>query len=599
MLLLILAAAVSGALVTVLPTWDLLYAALLGLHPLLGLAAAVWILGYMRRHLSLWRLALCALGAVLGGVLLSPPWMLPAVGVVHFVLLLPYLLRGPAWVTGTVLFAAWQLCLASGLGQLMELWRGGSSAVAASHLGLGLAFCAVLSGLLALVHRRSLTRMLPAAALVGVLGAGNALWPWPVWSLRLDSRNLSAERLANRDRLPVDALSLQESCMGCHAEAVHSASLSAHAISTRTPHYQAVRGLAIAEAGAKAGDSCDACHAPQALLGSSDAAGLACTACHLAQGVRNEEEASWLTLGAPPHLSTFLDAQGREHAPGRAGVTAILLSPLRHAAAFQAPVLSEDALCISCHRDQIAPSVMVGLQPIQCAECHLQGADHFMPGANAALTRHADAPESAERLLAWVSGAEAVRVRGWEYLWVVRDATDDLPTSTVWLTLFHEDLTTARRGASYAFRVQSSNVGAPHAFPSGDLSMSEAWLDLRVVDASGAVLFATPGLGADGRLPADAVRLGGALLDADGAPITEYRVWDAVESRVDSAIPGGRHRNDDFTMEIPPDAEGPLQVSGTWRYRKMSPDFAEWAYGDPTGIPEIALGKLEHAVRLR
>jgi hypothetical protein len=598
-LLLILAAVVSGALVSVLPTWGAGYLFDLVLHPLLGLAASGWIVAYMRRHLPLPILGLCTLTAVLGGALIPAPYALPTVAVVHLILA-PCLLRGPAWVAGIGLFFAWQLCLASGLGQLAELWRGGDADVAAQHLGLSVLTCVALTALLALVHRRSLIKLVPVAILIVAVGAGHALWPRASWSLLLDSQDLSAQRLTQRSALPPDTLSLQETCEPCHADAVHSAALSAHAISTRTPHYQKVRDLAISESVETAGEACDACHAPQALLGDDDTAGLSCTACHLA--VDADTETGILTLGLPSHVSMFFDAQGREHPPGAWGVAAIQLSPLRHAAAFQAPVLSTDRLCLSCHRDQIAPSVTAGLQPIRCAECHLQGDDHFMPGANAALTRHANAPESAARLLAWIGGEEAVAVRGWEYLWNVRDGEDDTPTTAVWLTLFHEDLSPARRGEDYAFRVQSSNVGAPHAFPSGDFSLSEAWLELEVTDASGRTLLATPRPSLDaGTLPPEAVRLGGALLDAEGAPITHYRVWETASRRTDGVIGGGRHRNDDFTLSIPPDAEGPLQITGTWRYRKMSPDFAQWAYGAGAGgdIPSIALGRLSHEVKLR
>jgi len=597
-LLLILVAAVSGALVSILPTWEVAYFANLALHPLLGLAAAVWVAVYMRRHLPGWMVALCTLAAAAGGALIPPPYALPTVAVVHLVLA-PFLLRGPAWVAGVLLYGAWQVCLASGMGQLMELQRGGSADVASAHLTASVAACVGLVALMALVHRRSLLRIAPAALLVVAVGAGHALWPSAEWSVRLDSIDLTSPRIAPDAALPPDAFSLQASCEDCHADAVHSAALSAHAISTRTPHYGKVQALVAEEVGPDAPAACDACHAPQALLGNDDEDGLMCTGCHLARGTAERDGATWLEVSLPAHVSLFFDAQGREHPPGGRGAAAIRLSPLRHAAAFSAPVLSEDTFCLSCHRDQIAPSVTAGLQPIRCAECHLQGDDHFMPGANAALTRHADAPDSAARLLSWISGEEAVRVRGWEYLWIVRDEEDEVPTSTVWLTLFHEDLTTARRGESYDFRVQSSNVGAPHDFPSGDYSLSEAWLDLTVTDARGTVLFATPGPGPGGVLEPGAVRLGGALLDASGQPIERYRVWTVTEKRTDGVIPGGRHRNDDFSVEIPPDAEGPLSIRGTWRYRKMSPDFAQWAYGPSEEIPVIALGRLSHEVKLR
>ena len=144
--------------------------------------------------------------------------------------------------------------------------------------------------------------------------------------------------------------------------------------------------------------------------------------------------------------------------------------------------------------------------------------------------------------------------------------------------------------------MQSSNVGMNHDFPAGEFSMSETWLEVRVSDSVGNVLFHVGKLDASGHVPGDAPRLGGKTLDEAGEPIKDFRIWHTKRKQVDAVIAPRLHRDDDFAFRVPKGAVSPLTITGTWNYRKHSRALLDWAYGSDQALAPVAVGQLSHVV---
>jgi hypothetical protein len=123
-----------------------------------------------------------------------------------------------------------------------------------------------------------------------------------------------------------------------------------------------------------------------------------------------------------------------------------------------------------------------------------------------------------------------------------------------------------------------------HDFPSGPLDLQQVWMEVRVTDATGAVLHHVGGLDDTGAIVGDPPRLGGRELDAAGQDIRRHRLFEIakVEKRV---LLLGAAAEDVLEVSLPPDVAWPLEVRTRWLFRRANPSFARWATGgDEEGV---------------
>jgi hypothetical protein len=138
--------------------------------------------------------------------------------------------------------------------------------------------------------------------------------------------------------------------------------------------------------------------------------------------------------------------------------------------------------------------------------------------------------------------------------------------------------------------VTANNTFA-HILPSGPLDLNEIWLDLRVTDAKGRPIAATPGLDQRHLLSPAAVRLGADLLDKEGQRILDHRFWAAERVINKQILDLDQPRTDAFRFRVPPDAAFPLQAEAAWRYRRYNQNMADAVYGaGRVTFPVVELG---------
>ncbi len=442
----------------------------------------------------------------------------------------------------------------------------------------------------------------------------------------------AAREPADRDALPfaMDAswIEITESCLGaaCHADLEDGFRHSLHNISYRPEHIHKVLDLLASELGAGETAMCAGCHVPGSLFtgGPSAAAyrertNLPCVFCHsVSEAVVDDHQRSRYTLA--PKLNALTPYRSAELAgeslPGWRRM-AIQLNTEAHGKTFTPAILMDDAFCLACHHSQILPlsqapsphasptsgapsseGTAADAAPEQrCVACHLpplqttgpepERRDHFFPGSNAttpAILGLDGARRFTER---WMQSQ--LLVRTFEDLYKTRDAVRRLGDERK-DAFFYADLSASfaappRVRETAALTVTTRNLGMGHPFPASSLGLAEAWLEVRVTDASGRAIFASGGLDERQRILAGSHTLGGRLLDASGAPIDRYRVWAAAHEVIDRQIPYPGSVQDHFTFQVPADAERHLNVDAVWRYRKLGQDFWEWAYPERAEIP--------------
>jgi hypothetical protein len=433
-------------------------------------------------------------------------------------------------------------------------------------------------------------------------------------------RRIENERVTafSDPRLVPAAMDLTSSCSsgrGCHEAIVRSFRESNHAISTATPHMQKSFALMRAEIGGHNTKICAGCHTPSALFdkNADDARfqyheNMSCSFCHMVRDVWIDPKhslRSTYTLRPPVgHLDMFVEG-GLEKTPSFLDAVLIRLNPLSHGRQFSSPLLASDRFCDSCHHQQIPSERQVGLVKPRCIDCHMRSLDelgasgsvrsHFMPGANLTVPLFAGHKEAASLVSRWIDGNFPFSIAGWENRgW---ERLGGRPQAT-WLWMLFEAKDDPRPGSQYTLEILTANVGVGHRFPAAPLDLVEAWLEVRVRDARGQVVFEQGLADGTGHIPTDAHRLGGDVLGEDGKPIEHYRVWLPQHDVVDRVLNPGIPVRDRYTFRIPEEATGPLTLAAEWKYRKLRRDFLDWAYSPETMVPAVVVGSLSGTIPL-
>jgi hypothetical protein len=433
-------------------------------------------------------------------------------------------------------------------------------------------------------------------------------------------RRIAGERVVRFDdeRVPAAALELTRSCasgQGCHDSITHSFRHSNHAISMKTPHMNKILDLMSSEVGEHNIKICAGCHVPSALFragasgrsieGQED---ISCSFCHMVRdvwvGPKHSTRSSYTLRPPVRHLEMFLE-DGAEKEPGFLDSFLIRLNPLGHARQFSAPLLASDRFCDSCHHHQIRSERQAGLVRPRCIDCHMRplhevgGAgevrSHFMPGANLTVPLFAGRPEAVRLIGDWIDGKFPFSIagwenRGWERLGGRAQAT--------WLWMLYEIKSDPRPGSELALEIITANVGMEHPFPAAPLDLIDAWLELRVHDANGRLVFAHGIADFLGNIPADAHRVGGTVLDENGSPVEHYRVWFPQRDVIDRVMQPGVPIRDRYEFTIPTDVVGPLQIAAEWKYRKLNRRILDWLYGPETTVPTLVIGSMNGSISL-
>ncbi len=404
-------------------------------------------------------------------------------------------------------------------------------------------------------------------------------------------------------------LGLSASCggeRGCHGEIVAESRRSLHGAGARRLRALPVGATLAASAG------CVACHTPSApslVAGNTDTDGDAreaidCVLCHRTTDATVDPpwESRYSVGLMGGLLAPFRDAARAGRPLTGFGRYAIGLEGAAHGRTFSPPVVSEDRFCQSCHHLQLR----VLVAGIRCVDCHMPEAQalggvgshrsHVFPGANVAAAVQLGDEGLVSVQSAWTRGACVASVPR------LRDVPGEAETPVPAAALSEPCLgmtvaLTASAQDRLRLTVTTSNAWMTHPFPAGSFDRLEAWLEIRVADEQGRVVYASGLRGEADGLDASVHRLGlpggarvepGSALGAGGAAV---RVWHGTTSSGAAVILPGDSRGDVFEWADSRGASvGRLLVSARWLYRKT--DAAWWSSeGGRGAVPALVVGE--------
>jgi hypothetical protein len=458
--------------------------------------------------------------------------------------------------------------------------------------------------------------------------------PGPVYNASLST--IPIEKRAPEDKFPAplpadvaEMAQMSQSCAenpGCHQQEMEDFLISNHNLSVRTPYFQKNLRMLKEEIGEENLLICAGCHYPYMMLsGNLDYEyyktnnGFSCVYCHQIGSVRkhaSDKRITYLTVEPHvAHLKMFYNADGNPRI-SKWNELLVKLNPTGHGRVFTRPLYFKDEYCQVCHELQIKTPKFAGLQRNTCIRCHMQprrllgfeGAkmNHYFPGTNTAVPHTLGLHEVVDMVQAWVRGDIDSSAPDAKF-WTLRKSSGERSERAVWLFMNIEPQSAPRPGERFSFNVITTNTGIDHQFPSAPLDLVEAWLHVRVLDATGSTVYELGALDENFRLAPDYPeqhRLGGYMLDSQNHLLIQNRVWDIQKKIILRNIMPYESVKDRIEFTLPENARGPLRVTASWMYRKLNQDFVDWGLEDtdmgdlPKTAPATVVGDVTATLKM-
>jgi hypothetical protein len=121
--------------------------------------------------------------------------------------------------------------------------------------------------------------------------------------------------------------------------------------------------------------------------------------------------------------------------------------------------------------------------------------------------------------------------------------------------------------------------GVGHQFTGGTSDSNMAWLEVALLDASGAPLLISGGMREDRFVDAEAHAYRGLFLDEAGQELDKRNGWDRRTPVYVRFIPPGAADTVHYRFIVPAGAQGPLTLRARLNYRKHKQSYNRWAMG--------------------
>jgi hypothetical protein len=415
-------------------------------------------------------------------------------------------------------------------------------------------------------------------------------------------------RTADGEPGSIDSFFLDQDCAVCHPRQLKELQGSMHSAAHTEGLYRSFAETARQEAGSKVYAFCSACHSPagvaaglipakhDAQLPPEAKAGVTCDVCHSVSELTGPS-GPW----REPGNASFVLEQSR----AKFGLLGKVIQNRRHTGQRR-EYFGKSEYCASCHT-VIHPvnglriehtygewkASVYAEKGIQCQDCHMQTV--------------ADAVKVAETLKSIdVQGRSAnegpLRLVHPHFFVGANANADLLAGGKQHAAMAEERLKSAARvefrlperisaGAEMSFEVRVHNVAAGHNIPTGVTELRQMWLDVRVADAKGSILFRSGDLDKDGELRPGAIRFGAEAGDDRGQKT--YKLWETSRFLWKRTIPPKSFSRDTFAFQVPRGVTGQLAVEARLLYRSVSPAVVKQFMQKSAFTPKIV--EMAHA----
>jgi uncharacterized membrane protein len=430
-------------------------------------------------------------------------------------------------------------------------------------------------------------------------------------------------------------------CASCHREIAEQWRSSIHGRAADDPTYVTNVSLLADDKGIEATRYCEGCHAPVALLtgdlteggqhGGIDGTlanreGVSCVSCHrTTEVVHLDGVASYLFTPAKGYLFEYSDNK----VLGAINNYLTRVSSSLHKSEMSSAVLAQPTQCATCHAQFMDKSMnnwgWVKMQDeysawlkspysqqhqqqfaegkmVRCQDCHMPLVAAKDPSANS------EGKVRSHRFLG--ANTMAPYIRGdTEHLELTKQFLQsnkmrisiEKPhrTDAIQSRLTLEESLRGHRetphykylGETVALNVVVSNVGVGHDFPGGTTDINEAWVELKIKDATGQLVYASGTLDEEGYLDQSSHIYQSIPVDKNGNHVWKHDLFNRIGETYKNVVKAGESDIVQYNFEVPKWAKGPLVATVTLKYRKLNTRYAKWALKDqyrPLPIVDMA-----------
>jgi hypothetical protein len=395
-----------------------------------------------------------------------------------------------------------------------------------------------------------------------------------------DGRAIEPERLGGSDY-----------CGNCHRQIFHEWNSSLHHFSSfNNAVYRTVALDVVKRRGGANLAFCAGCHDPVALLGGeippqslnawSANAGITCLACHRISAIHGIN--GGYTITAPALNATLLTDIPWLQPLHRAGLT---IAPSLHRRSLSRPFYESPEYCAACHTLR-SPAALNGHgsltlqdergeapQGSSCIDCHMPLVPSSDPAATAGRAR-------SHR---FAGGNTAVPY--WNRDQAQFDATERFLKSAIRIRHSAVEI----ENATIELRYEIRNTGVGHSFPAGTTDSNEAWAELEVTDARGAVVFRED----------RAATFRTVFIDRHGRP-TDRRTTatEAIAVRSSTLLAPGEIRPVRLRFAAPSQSAFPLTATFSVKWRKYPPSLVDWLNSAQTPRSQAPVTELDSNVTI-
>ena len=397
----------------------------------------------------------------------------------------------------------------------------------------------------------------------------------------------TTEATSEKPNKPQYAFENPAACSGCHDLLFSQWRSTMHANAFTDPFYWKEAELAGKEAGEAIRNFCHSCHSPGGtLLGKIPAdaakaseiakAGVFCDFCHTVTSSKGIGNASYIVKTgevkrgpykdsySPYHLTEYSEFHTKAEFCGMCHDVYHPINGLRIEETYtewkNSPYAAKGIVCQDCH---MTPGPGVTKPNPGVVAVGGPNRDHFWThhtiGANVFMANYLKLPETARLALERLRSAARL-------------------TASV-----------SRAANKASLKVTVTNVGAGHKLPTGLTEMRHMWLEVVAKDAKGTVIYSSGVLDAKRNLPEGTKIYYTVLGDKNGKPTV--KVWEAEKILLDTRIPPGQSKTEEYAFEIPSGAPAPYTVTVRLLYRSAFQDVIDKLFEDKPQVPEVEMAK--------
>lgn len=449
------------------------------------------------------------------------------------------------------------------------------------------------------------------------------------------------------------SLSGSASCgqSGCHTEIYKEWQSSAHRYAAMDPIFQGIQNVMAKQNGPESTRYCGGCHDPISLFSGTKNIfvanltgtqgyneGISCLACHAIQKTDIQGNANY-TVSQPKE---YLWQWSSDHTFASLARNFLIRSwPAQHNR-LNKRMYKTPEYCAACHKQFIDAQInrvgWVQLQnqydnwaashwnhkgdarsTIECRECHMPLAASHDPAAGDPIDYNRSADDGKHRshrflaannfvpgLLHLEGAGEHVKLtdawlQGHVDIPEIRNKWADGPVVRVRLEAPHSVIA----GKSFNVRVVMTSNKVGHDYPTGPLDMIQSWVELRVSDAAGNLVFTSGERDERNFLTPGTFLFKAEPVDQYGNLIDRHNLWEMVGVRYRRSLfpgysdtvdynvlcPSGtpsrvtQNKSRDQQVRVPPlNGTGKLQVEAVLHYRKIDQFLLNYVMGEKSGL---------------